>query len=62
MNALFKDFLFGYRSLLKRPASAIISVLVLSVGIGLSTFMFSIVYGVWLRGLGHNTRHSTNSG
>ena len=51
MNALFKDFVFGYRSLLKRPASAIISVLVLSVGIGLSTFMFSIVYGVWLRGL-----------
>ncbi len=51
MNALFKDFLFGYRSLLKRPGSAIISVLVLSVGIGLSTFMFSIVYGIWLRGL-----------
>ena len=51
MNALFKDFVFGYRSLLKRPASAIISVLVLSVGIGLSTFMFSVVYGIWLRGL-----------
>lgn len=51
MNALFKDFLFGYRTLIKRPASAIISVLVLSIGIGLSTFMFSIVYGVWLRGL-----------
>ena len=51
MNALFKDFVFGFRSLLKRPSSAIISVLVLSIGIGLSTFMFSIVYGIWLRGL-----------
>jgi len=51
MTAIFKDFKFGLRSLAKKPGSAIISVLVLSIGIGLSTFMFSIVYGVWLRGL-----------
>jgi predicted permease len=51
MGVLFKDLVFGFRSLAKQPSSAVISVLVLSIGIGLSTFMFSIVYGVWLRGL-----------
>jgi predicted permease len=51
MGVLLKDLVFGFRSLAKRPSSAVISVLVLSIGIGLSTFMFSIVYGVWLRGL-----------
>ena len=51
MTAIFKDFKFGLRSLAKKPGSAVMSVLVLSIGIGLSTFMFSIVYGVWLRGL-----------
>ncbi|MCZ6918452.1 MAG: ABC transporter permease [Gemmatimonadetes bacterium] len=51
MGVLLKDLRFGFRSLAKRPASALISVFVLSIGIGLSAFMFSIVYGVWLRGL-----------
>jgi predicted permease len=51
MGVLLKDLVFGFRSLAKQPSSAVISVFVLSIGIGLSTFMFSIVYGVWLRGL-----------
>jgi predicted permease len=51
MGTVFKDLRFGARALLKKPGSATISVLVLALGIGLSTFMFSIVYGVFFRGL-----------
>ena len=51
MGSLIKDLKFGARALARKPSSAIISVVVLSLGIGLSTFMFSLVYGVFLRGL-----------
>ncbi len=51
VGTIFKDLKFGARALLKKPGSAAISVLVLALGIGLSTFMFSIVYGVFFRGL-----------
>jgi predicted permease len=51
MGTMMKDLKFGMRALLQKPGSAAISVLVLALGIGLSTFMFSIVYGVFLRGL-----------
>ena len=50
VGTVFKDLKFGARALLKKPGSAAISVAVLALGIGLSTFMFSIVYGVFLRG------------
>ena len=52
MEALLKDIQFGARALMKKPGSAVISVVVLSLGIGLSAFMFSLVYGVFYRGLG----------
>ena len=52
MGALFKDLKFGARALIKKPGSAIISVVVLSLGIGLTAFMYSLVYGVFYRGLG----------
>ena len=52
MGALLKDIRFGARALMKKPGSAIISVVVLSLGIGLSAFVFSMVYGVFYRGLG----------
>ncbi|MBW3535362.1 MAG: ABC transporter permease [Gemmatimonadetes bacterium] len=51
MEALLKDLKSGARSLARQPGSALISVLILSLGIGLSTFMFSLVYGVLFRGL-----------
>ena len=51
MGSLIKDLKFGARALARKPGSAIISLVVLSLGIGLSTFMFSIVYGVFFRGL-----------
>ena len=48
MVAFLKDLRFGARALIKKPGSAIVSVVVLSLGIGLSAFMFSLVYGVVL--------------
>lgn len=51
MDALIKDLRFAFRSLTRQPGSALISVLILALGIGLSTFMFSLVYGVFLRDL-----------
>jgi putative ABC transport system permease protein len=51
VDALLKDLKAAARSLARQPGSAIISVLILALGIGLSTFMFSLVYGVLFRGL-----------
>ena len=39
------------RALLKQPGLAIIAVLALTLGIGLTTMMFSIIQGAFLRGL-----------
>jgi hypothetical protein len=46
-----KDIKYGARSLLKMPGSAAIAVVVLAIGIGLCSFMFSIIYGVYFRGM-----------
>lgn len=51
MDALLRDLRSGVRSLAKQPGSALISALILALGIGLSTSMFSLVYGVLFRGL-----------
>jgi putative ABC transport system permease protein len=51
VDAFLKDLKSGARSLSKRPGAAIVSALILALGIGLSTFMFSLVYAVLLRGL-----------
>lgn len=51
MDTLLKDLRFSARALWREPGSAAISVLILALGIGLSTFMFSLVYGVFFRGL-----------
>ncbi|HTL04535.1 MAG TPA: ABC transporter permease [Gemmatimonadales bacterium] len=45
------DLLLGVRSLRKAPASAVITSLTLALGIGLCTIAFSLLYGVFLRGL-----------
>lgn len=50
-GTILNDMRFGARALLKQPGSAIISIVVLAMGIGLSTFVFSLVYGVLFRGL-----------
>ena len=51
MQSLKQDLLLGFRSLRKEPASAIIASITLALGIGLCTIAFSLVYGVFLRGL-----------
>lgn len=51
MSALLNDLRAGARSLTRQPGSAIVSALILALGIGLSTFMFSLVQGVLLTGL-----------
>jgi predicted permease len=51
MDGFLKDLRFAARSVLKQKSSALLSVLILGLGIGLSTFMFSLIYGVLVRGL-----------
>jgi putative ABC transport system permease protein len=49
--SLLKDLRYGARKLVRNPGFAAISVLTLALGIGLTTTMFSIVYGALYRGL-----------
>ena len=51
MNNFFKDVRHGVRLLAKSPALTTVAVLALTLGIGLTTTMFSIVYGALFRGL-----------
>ena len=51
LHSLRQDLLLGIRSLRKEPASAVIASITLALGIGLCTIAFSLVYGVFLRGL-----------
>ncbi len=51
MNALLRDLRLGIRTLVKSPGLSIVSIIALMFGIGLTTMMFSIIYGAMLRGL-----------
>jgi predicted permease len=51
MTALLRDVRYGIRSLLKSPGLTIVAVFALTLGIGLTTTMFSIVYGALMKGL-----------
>jgi putative ABC transport system permease protein len=51
MNALLRDIRYGFRSLLQSPALAAVATLALTVGIALTTTMFSILYGALIKGL-----------
>src|SRR5829696_8136451 len=50
MQAVFRDIRYGARSLRKSRALTAVAVLALTLGIGLTTTMFSIVYGALLKG------------
>src|SRR5690348_355209 len=51
MHSLLRDVRYGLRSLLKSPGLSLVAVLALTLGIGLTTTMFSIVYGAMMKGL-----------
>ena len=49
--SIVRDIRFGSRSLRKHLGLSVVAVFALTLGIGLTTTMFSIVYGALLRGL-----------
>src|SRR5215510_6159476 len=51
MEQLVRDTRIGLRALLKRPGTSALAAVALALGIGLTTTMFCIVDGVFLRGL-----------
>ena len=52
MGSILKDLQFGARALLKRPGSTAVAMMAFALGIGLCTMTFSIIYGVYVRGVG----------
>jgi ABC-type antimicrobial peptide transport system permease subunit len=51
LEGLTQDFRYGFRRIRKNPVYAVVSVLTLALGIGASTAIFSVAYGVLLRPL-----------
>ncbi len=51
MDSLLKDLRFGFRMLVKQPTLALIAIVTFTLGIGLTTTVYSIVNGALYRGL-----------
>ncbi|MEP6692642.1 MAG: ABC transporter permease [Gemmatimonadaceae bacterium] len=50
-SGLVRDFVYGWRALAASPGTTAMAMIALALGIGLTTVMFSILYGTLLRGL-----------
>ena len=51
MDAILRDFRYGLRSLVKHRGVTLFAIAALTLGIGVTTTMFSIVYGALIKGL-----------
>src|SRR5437763_4759566 len=51
MSSIARDIRFGTRSLRKHLGLSVVAVFALTLGIGLTTTVFSIVYGALMKGL-----------
>jgi predicted permease len=57
MDSILKNIRYGVRMVFKNPGLAAIAIVALTLGIGLTTTMFSIVYGALYRGLPFEEQH-----
>jgi putative ABC transport system permease protein len=51
VQAILRDIRYGVRALRKTPGLSLVAMLALTLGIGLTTTMFSIIYGAMMKGL-----------
>jgi hypothetical protein len=51
MESIIRDLRFAIRSLVRNPGFTLIGILTLALGIGATTTVFSVVYGVLFRPL-----------